>query len=193
MTQQSSMLQRICDAIGFEGTCELAGWMGGRTLYVPDVADQEHVIAKIIGYDASVQLVASFGGETITLPNGDAYFRARRNREVAGLLAEGYSERYVGNRFRITTAQVRNIRTKAERTGILPMILRRRGWPQLAEIEQQDGSQLELGIDDRAGAPPGPLHEGTESPDFQLAAGSENQETPVTTGQTGNSIALETP
>lgn len=188
-----SMLQRICDAIGFESTCELAGWMGGRTLYVPDVAVSEHVIARIIGYDASVQLVAIFGGETITLPNGDSYFRARRNREVAGLLAEGYSERYVANRFRLTTAQVRNIRTKAEHTGILPMILRRKGWPQLDELEQQNGNQLQLDIDDRAGAPQSPLHEGTESPGFPVAGGAGKQETPVNTREWKQSDGLETP
>jgi len=143
------MLQQICEVIGFEATCEMSGWLGGRSLYVPDIAHPDHVIARLLGPAAFVDLVAAFGGQTIDLPAGDIYMRARRNREVTALLSDGYSERYVANRFRMTTANVRAIRRRAERMGVMPMILRRKGWPQLPEVEQRCADQFELAIDER--------------------------------------------
>ncbi|KON79404.1 hypothetical protein PA01_12750 [Azoarcus sp. PA01] len=152
-----SMLQQICEVIGFEATCEMSGWLGGRSLYVPDIAHPNHVIAQLLGRDAFAELVAVFGGQTIDLPAGDIYMRARRNREVTTLLSDGYSERYVANRFRMTTSNVRSIRRRAERMGVLPMILRRKGWPQVPEVEQRRADQFELPIDDRDGRPGAPV------------------------------------
>ncbi|MCB1889070.1 MAG: hypothetical protein KDH20_15795 [Rhodocyclaceae bacterium] len=192
MREAKGMLQRVCDLVGFDATCELAGWLGGRTLYVPDVATPEHVIAQLIGFDEFVRLVSGFGGETVTLPNGDAYFRARRNREVVGLLADGYGEMHVANRFRITSAQVRNIRLKAERCGVMPMVLRRKGWPVLTTAGQTDADQMALNFGERPGAPKPPNHEGTESHETRVVGGAGKQETSISQGVNETSRGVET-
>lgn len=147
MEHQNGILEDIGAEIGFEATSELVAWFGGAQLYVPEVVTDEHPICRVIGLRRFERLVAMLGGETISLPENRRYDRSRRNRAIAAMVAEGYSDNAIADRHGITPNQIKNIRVKAEQLGILPMILRRRGWPQISAAkpaEAEDGQMALL-------------------------------------------------
>lgn len=122
--QLNGILEDIGAEIGFTATCRLVDWFGGRSLFVPDQASEEHLLAKTIGFKAMHRLCLAFGGQTINLPLDHQRELLRRDKLIAALLAQGTGTKDVARIAMLTERQVQNIRRKLEEDGLLPLIIR---------------------------------------------------------------------
>lgn len=123
MDRLNSMLDDICQSIGFTATAAISDWFGGDYLSVPEEAQDEHPIAKIIGIPAYRRLVSEFGGNRIWIPEGTIRQRDRRNREIATLVSQGKGSKEISATTGLTERRVQQIRRELEAQGILPFIL----------------------------------------------------------------------
>lgn len=124
MQTPNTILEDIGAEIGFTATSALAGWYGGRKLYVPHQAVGGHPIAKVIGQRQFEVLVAAFGGADIFVPKDWHSRRLRRDRVVFDLLKKGASVPLIADKTGITATHVNNIRRALEDSGLLPLILK---------------------------------------------------------------------
>jgi hypothetical protein len=79
-----ALIDSIREAIGDEATAALVKSFGGRKLYVPIKAVEEHSIAQHIGLRPAAALSRRFGGEYIQVPNPSV-----RRRQIAELASAG--------------------------------------------------------------------------------------------------------
>lgn len=118
------ILEDIGAEIGYTATCALVDWFGGRSLYIPEKADDSHDIARVVGVRAFARLVAAWGGETICLPLDYQREIVRRDRMICALIHQGLGTREVARVAMITERQVQHIRRRLEDDGLLPLILK---------------------------------------------------------------------
>jgi|GEM_PF-1608447 len=67
-----ALIDSIREAVGDQAAAALAKSFGGRHLYVPLVASQNHAIARAIGIQAAVALSRRFGGAYMPCPKSVA-------------------------------------------------------------------------------------------------------------------------
>jgi hypothetical protein len=111
-------LEDLGAVMGTEAALRLIAVFGGASLYVPTVVGSTHPILHVVGQRPFQRLVDAFGGETLCLPGGSEFFRLRRMRQVARLLADGTSVEDLARRFRYTPRTIRNIRHQIARMGL---------------------------------------------------------------------------
>ncbi len=75
-----SVIDKIREAIGDQAAAELVKSFGGRHLYVPLVASQNHAIARAIGIAAAGALSRQFGGAYFGCPKTLAPRSAKKTR-----------------------------------------------------------------------------------------------------------------
>ena len=70
---QFGQIERISEVVGVRAALMLAGFFGkqGQRIYIPVVADQKHIISKLIGHEAFRDLVDTYGGQNLTIPECD--------------------------------------------------------------------------------------------------------------------------
>ena len=127
MIPLNTALEDIGSAIGYSATNRLVDWFGGTYLYVPDHADAEHQIAKVIGLPAMVHLCKYFGRTVLSLPVDYQREVTRRNRMICSMLQHGLGENEISRMTFISGSMVRKIRLQLEGDGLLPMILTGKG------------------------------------------------------------------
>jgi hypothetical protein len=125
METQNSTLDDISVVVGFTGTTRLSAWFGGANLYIPEVADPNHPIARLIGKSAFKALVRAFGRKTIYLPNyGVREEVDKRNQLIATLLGEGKGTKVIAVETGLTERRVQQLRFTLEKSGLIPYVLK---------------------------------------------------------------------
>ena len=111
--------------VGFTGTTRLSAWFGGANLYIPEVADPNHPIARLIGTSAFKALVRAFGRKTIYLPHyGVREEVDKRNQLIATLLGEGKGTKAIAGETGLTERRVQQLRFTLEKSGLIPYVLK---------------------------------------------------------------------
>ena len=123
MQMTNTILEDIGADIGYNATTTLAGWFGGKIIWVPVEASPSHKIAKVIGYAAFSRLVQGFGGQRVFIPKDANLSLIRRKRQVYDLAKKGLPSSKIGEVLGFTRNQAYNIRRELEDIGLLPMIL----------------------------------------------------------------------
>lgn len=93
MEEELPAVDRIAQAVGFNATCELCARFGGRTLYIPTVPSENHVLSLILGHPLALKLGKTVGGNTVELPTLKEVDKKRRIDIVCRKLAMGESDR----------------------------------------------------------------------------------------------------
>jgi hypothetical protein len=125
METQNSTLDDISVIVGFTGTTRLSAWFGGANLYIPEVADPNHPIAKLVGKSAFKALVRAFGRKTIYLPHyGVREEVDKRNQIIATLLGEGKGTKAIAAETGLTERRVQQLRFALEKSGHVPYVLK---------------------------------------------------------------------
>jgi len=77
-----SSMQFVSDLIGLEPTLKLLQVYGGRNVYIPKKARDNHPIARIAGREALEKLAAEFGGLALQFPMAAWAQSKARNRVI---------------------------------------------------------------------------------------------------------------
>ena len=121
---RESILDEICDHIGYSATRTLAVWFAGRCVYVPRIARADHPLAALIGVPALRSLVEAYGGERLgDLPPDSVDAWTARDRRMAERIVEGATNAVLAAEFGLSVSRVRQIRDE----------LALRGWLRYAE------------------------------------------------------------
>lgn len=110
----------ICGAVGYTATSLICAWFGGRNLYVPLRAAEDHPLARLIGVRALERLVAAFPGEHLAVPN-ERWRRSadRSKRTVALLLSQGVTdEQEIAERVGLSKRRVNQLKFEVRREGL---------------------------------------------------------------------------
>ena len=86
----NTILDDIAPIIGFSATCRLAGHLGGKVVYVPKPGvdfTSESELAGILSRSEFNRLQEAFPGEKLTIPYETPFSSARRDRNMAAMLA----------------------------------------------------------------------------------------------------------
>ena len=125
MALPNTVLEDISAEVGFNSASALAGWFGGRIVWVPGEASPGHEIAKVIGFRSFERLVKVFGGQRVFIPKGELQISTmRRRRAVRDLLRDGKSSAEIAAAVGLTRMQIINIRRDLESQGFLPAIFK---------------------------------------------------------------------
>lgn len=147
-----TVLDQVCEAIGYTRTRILQGWYPGQSVYVPSTVQADHWLATLIGLQGLRLLVAAMPGCRIDIPSQAADRWAERDRRIADQLAAGQALPQIAEAEGITLRRAEQVRAELELRGWLQYQggARRRGsrWhaPAVPEI---------LGTGEGSAAPPG--------------------------------------
>lgn len=117
----NGILEDIGAELGYTATAALVAWFGGSSIYVPAKVSEVHPICRAIGLPAYRRLCAAFGSETINLPDGKKDADDRRDRQIAGYLAQGIAPGNIGALLGLSERRVAQIRTRLLADGFLPL------------------------------------------------------------------------
>lgn len=125
MQIKNTTLDDLSALIGFSATVRFAMWFGNRDhkLWVPTLASEDHVIAKLVGVPAMSRLVEEFGGEHLSVPSLHGVFVEGRNALIRDRFLAGVGSREISLETGLTERRVQQIRREFETLGILPLIL----------------------------------------------------------------------
>lgn len=115
----TSDLDDIAPVIGYRATRIVAAWFAGSHLWVPTTADPGHSLAVLLGPSAFRALVQGFGGKRLRVPTEGDERRYSRNRQIALLLARGWTLARIATKFGMTRRRVEQIRADLVRNGWL--------------------------------------------------------------------------
>ena len=118
----NGILEDISAEIGYTATTTLIDWLGGTSMYVPQVATDDHFVCKIIGMPAFRILVKSYGNEIINLPVDFRRERTQRNRLIGALLVRGTSPDEIARLSGVGLKQIGHVRTELQDAGILELM-----------------------------------------------------------------------
>lgn len=87
MTEKVHKIDEAARLIGPEAYRKLLAALGGRRIFVPAKAGQDHFLTQAIGQEAADKLCGRFSGDSLDLPSG-----ARRRALIRQALAAGVSK-----------------------------------------------------------------------------------------------------
>lgn len=125
MQSKNTTLDDLAAIVGFTATVKLSMWFGSRknNLYVPKVATEDHLLAKLIGLPAMRRLVAEFEGEHLSIPGLHGVFVEGRNALIRDRLLQGHGTREIALETGLTERRVLQLRREFEQMGLLPLII----------------------------------------------------------------------
>lgn len=112
----------IAATIGYTATCTFIEWYGGRRIWIPTVADQDHEIARVIGLSAFRALVRQFGDTQLVVPTDHFREIVKQDRIVAGMLRLNHGTKEISATVGLTERQVQNIRQRLEAAGVIAIV-----------------------------------------------------------------------
>ena len=118
MAHANTILEDISAIIGFTATARIAGWYGGRHLYVPK--EPGGVLQLVIGKAACTHLCNAYPGERIQIPHDTQRDEVRLRRTVHTMLQGGICAGETAIAAGITRRQVERIRAELVADGFLP-------------------------------------------------------------------------
>ena len=118
----NGILEDISAEIGYTATTTLIDWLGGTSLYVPQIATEEHFICKMIGMSAFRVLVRCYGNEVINLPIDYRRERTQRNRLIGALLGRGAGIEEIARVSGIGLKQIGHVKSELVSTGMIDVV-----------------------------------------------------------------------
>lgn len=101
--------QVIADVIGREATLKLAGMVQNRNVYVPKRVDEQHWIARSIGYAKAQALAQEFGGLLLPLATCGHYYTRERNAQMRAQFLAGASTNALAQQYGLTLRRAQQI------------------------------------------------------------------------------------
>lgn len=95
-------LHDLVDAIGLQATLRLVEAFGGCRIWVPAEIEEDHAIAKAVGFLAARKLAAHCGLSQLTIPRAVEAVRAARNVEIRTRRADGASTAELARDYALT-------------------------------------------------------------------------------------------
>jgi hypothetical protein len=102
-------LAALAALIGLPATLRLVEARGGTRIYVPDIANHDHWLARLLGLPALQALVAEHARDYLELDRAASALRAARDRQIIIDVREGASTASVALQCGLTQRQVFNI------------------------------------------------------------------------------------
>ena len=118
----NGILEDISAEIGYTATTTLIDWLGGTSLYVPQVATEDHFICKMIGISAFRILVRCYGNDVINLPIDYRRERTQRNRLIGALLGRGAGIEEIARLSGIGSKQIGHVRNELIAAGMISVV-----------------------------------------------------------------------
>ena len=112
MLNQNTVIDDVCGLIGFSATVRLIEWYGGRHVYIPEHATDDHPLALLLGCSALRALSRDLGSTMVWVPRDVAGKRKRgiqTKKAVARLLSQGYIVEQAAASLGVSPRQVRRI------------------------------------------------------------------------------------
>jgi hypothetical protein len=122
MQRKNSTADDISSVIGFTATTDLCAWFGGKNLYVPLVATEDHPVARLIGYAAFKRLVAEFQGDHLAVPTISKGRQSESERFIAAMIAAGAESTEISDKTGLSYRRVQQIRVRIEASGLIELI-----------------------------------------------------------------------
>lgn len=114
-----SVLDEVCDSIGYTATCVVAALFAGRYLYVPSSYRTDHPLVALIGHKPLRQLIEDYGGDRVCVPSGEGGDRFRRDWRIAQALCDTGDVPAIAEAEGLTVRRVEQIRSELVERGWL--------------------------------------------------------------------------
>ena len=120
MELRNTTLDDISAVIGFSATLRLVAWFGdGSNLYVPNTAEEGHLLVRLIGLPAAARLCEAWPGEHLSVPRLRDHEDDLRKRFVARMIEKGFGTREIAGMQRISERRVQQILRELELAGLV--------------------------------------------------------------------------
>ena len=120
MELRNTTLDDISAVIGFSATLRLVAWFGdGSNLYVPNTAEEGHLLVRLIGLPAAARLCEAWPGEHLAVPRLRDHEDDLRKRFVARMIEKGFGTREIAGMQRISERRVQQILRELEVAGLV--------------------------------------------------------------------------
>lgn len=120
MELRNTTLDDISSVIGFSATLRLVAWFGdGGNLYVPIVAEEGHLLVRLLGLSSAKRLCEAWPGEHLAVPRLRDHEDDLRKRFVARMIEKGFGTREIAGMQRISERRVQQILRELELAGLV--------------------------------------------------------------------------
>ena len=120
MELRNTTLDDISAVIGFSATLRLVAWFGdGSNLYVPNTAEEGHLLVRLLGMAAAKRLCEAWPGEHLAVPRLRDHEDDLRKRSVARFIEKGFGTREIAGMLRISERRVQQILRELEVAGLV--------------------------------------------------------------------------
>jgi Mor transcription activator family len=103
------MALEMMASCGAQAAAQLMMWQPGARLYVPKLAEREHVLVEVMGWAGFKGLVARYGDQRIALPKLAQLMRALRNAAIVRAYGQGASVNELALRYGLTARNVEKV------------------------------------------------------------------------------------
>ena len=101
--------QVIADVIGTEKALTLARATQCRSVYIPQRLNPDHWLVEVVGTDAAQKLIAEFPSCCLPLAKCSSVVKAKRNKRIAELSAQGLYPTEISRRLGVSRNTVKTI------------------------------------------------------------------------------------
>lgn len=123
MGLRNTTLDDISAVIGFSATLRLVAWFGdGGNLYVPNTAEEGHLLVRLLGMAAAKRLCEAWPGEHLAVPRLRDHEDDLRKRFVARMIEKGFGTREIAGMQRISERRVQQILRELEVAGLVQVV-----------------------------------------------------------------------
>ena len=120
MELRNTTLDDISAVIGFSATLRLVAWFGdGGNLYVPNSAEDGHLLVRLLGLPSAKRLCEAWPGEHLAVPRLRDHEDDLRKRSVARFIEKGFGTREVAGILRVSERRVQQILRELEVAGLV--------------------------------------------------------------------------
>lgn len=120
MELRNTTLDDISSVIGFSATLRLVAWFGdGSNLYVPNTAEEGHLLVRLLGLPSAKRLCEAWPGEHLAVPRLRDHEDDLRKRFVARMIEKGFGTREIAGMQRISERRVQQILRELELAGLV--------------------------------------------------------------------------
>lgn len=110
---QDGAMEAVAELVGWYAAARLAARLGGRTLHIPELPQEDHPITLVVGLEKSQEISAMMGGENIELPSTHEVQRemelSRRDEIMCEMAARGLENKTIARWLRVDHRTVKNV------------------------------------------------------------------------------------
>jgi hypothetical protein len=118
----NTTLDDICALIGMNATLHLVVWFGGQGIYIPEVANENSLLVRLIGLSNAQKLSKEWPCERLHIPTFRAYEDLQKRKSIGRQFEMGFSSTEIANSFRMTERRVQQICRELEVAGLIDIV-----------------------------------------------------------------------